>query len=46
MMSLSSCRVVSTLSRVDRLAATYIADSGIFVHACLEVLEDGRVDHA
>ena len=45
MMSRSSCRVVSTLSRAAPPAATYIPGSGVLVYARLKVLEDGRIDH-
>jgi hypothetical protein len=45
-MSRSSCRVVSTLSRAALATATHIPNSRIFIYARLEILEDGRVDHA
>ena len=45
-MSRSSCRVVSALSRAADLPATHVLDSCILIYARLEVLEDGRVDHA
>jgi hypothetical protein len=46
MMSRSSCRVVSTLSRAALSGVTHIPNGGVFVYARLEILEDGRVDHA
>lgn len=44
-MSRSSYHVVSALSRGVWRGYSYIADSCVFVNACLKVLEDGRIDH-
>ena len=51
MMSLSSCRAVSTLSPAARLAGvrgffTHIADCRVLVHPRLQVFEDGGIDHS
>lgn len=48
MMSRSSCRVMSALSRgrfADFPKMTYIANGSVLVDARLEILENGRVDH-
>lgn len=46
MMSRSSCRGMSALSRARSSGLTYIADCCILINASLQVLEDGRIDHA
>lgn len=46
MISRSSYRVVSALSREADNAATHIPDSRVFVDARLQIMEDGRIDHA
>lgn len=50
MMSLSSCRVVSACSRAVSQGRgpliSYIADGCVLVDTRLQILEDGRIDHA